>query len=116
MNFGERIEFNSMEKYSIWYILLIGVSLIIAITGAFIAQRKIHNQLLKKRRKRLLIISGSIFLFFLIMGIINHIQGLSVWQDLFTNYGFYVLLFIFVGGFLYDFFRKDKQQKTTDNE
>lgn len=105
-----------MEKYSIWYILLIGVSLIIAITGAFIAQRKIHNQPLKKRRQRLLIMLGILILFFFIMSIVNHIEGLSVWQDLFSNYGFYILLFVCVGGFLYAFFRKDKQQKTTDNE
>jgi hypothetical protein len=105
-----------MEKFSIWHILLIGGSLIIAILCSFIAQRKVHNQPLRERRKRLLIIFGIFFVVFFIISIIDHIQGGCLWHDLFTNVGFLVLLLLIVGEFLYAFFHKDKQPKTTNDK
>lgn len=102
-----------MEKFPTWLIIWILAGLLAAIICAFVSQRKVHNQPLKKRRKRLLIILGALITVFFIITTISHIQGVKLWQDLFSNTGFLFLLFFITVTFLYACFRKDKKQDTT---
>lgn len=88
-----------MENSNIGIIFVIA-ALIIGIAVTIFAQKKIHNQSLKKRR----IVLGLIFVFLLIMIGMATFFCPQIWEPI--NWGIVVLLILFIVEFIYGFFIK----------
>ena len=101
-----------MENLPLWLIILMFAAPVIGIAAMFLAQRKVHNQSLKKRRKRLCVIFAIFIAFCLILTAIDY----RIWQDLLSNIGFLVILLLLVVNLIYGFFRKDKAVTISDNQ
>ena len=102
-----------MKFTDLLLLLFMTIAPCLAFLTAILTHRKIHNQTLKKKRKWLLIIFCTVFIFILLLVIVFGFALYSTWAGV-MEFGKHliktcgIMMATFTVIFLYAYFRKDK--------